>query len=83
MKKLQPLHKPKYRELRDLGRTGFSDNLEPVESLDLSKVKSVDDLVRGMKKTAFGGRSLGEAADVLKQWRGTKIVLWSGLLPEQ
>lgn len=66
MKKIQPLHKPKYKELRDLGRTGFDDNLEPVESLDLSKVKSVDDLVRAMKKTAFGGRSLGEAADVLE-----------------
>lgn len=66
MKKIQPLFRPKYKELRDLGRTGFSDNLSPVESLDLSKIKSVDDLVRGMKKTAFGGRSLGEAADVLE-----------------
>ena len=64
--KLKPLHKPKYKELRDLGRTGFDDNLAPVESLDLSKIKSVDDLVRGMKKTAFGGRSVGEAADVLE-----------------
>ena len=65
MKKVKPLFKPKYKELRDLGRTGFSDNLSPVESLDLDKVRSVDDLVRAMKKTAFGGRSVGEAADVL------------------
>ena len=49
-----------------MGRTGFDDNLEPVESLDLGKIKSVDDLVRAMKKTAFGGRSLGEAADTLE-----------------
>jgi deoxyhypusine synthase len=56
----------KYKAMRDLKHTGFSDNLEPMESLDLSKVKSVNDLVRGMSKTAFGGRELGEAADVLE-----------------
>lgn len=46
--------------------TGFSDNLEPLKPLDLSQVKGVDDLVRGMKSTAFGGRKVGEAADVLE-----------------
>ncbi len=56
----------KYKAMRDLKHTGFSDNLEPMESLDLSRVKSVDDLVRGMSKTAFGGRILGEAANVLE-----------------
>jgi deoxyhypusine synthase len=56
----------KYKALRDLKHTGFSDNLEPMASLDISKIKSVDDLVRAMGKTAFGGRSLGEAADVLE-----------------
>jgi len=55
-----------YKEKRDLKHDGFSDNLKPTESLDLEKVKSVDDLVRAMSKTAFGGRSLGEAADVLE-----------------
>src|SRR5258708_8088661 len=29
-------------------------------------VKSIDDLVRAMSKTAFTGRQLGEAADVLE-----------------
>ncbi|MDD5490047.1 MAG: deoxyhypusine synthase family protein, partial [Candidatus Moranbacteria bacterium] len=48
------------------GRDGFCDNFEPVESLDLQKVKTVDDLVKGMASTAFGGRNLGEAADVLE-----------------
>jgi len=46
--------------------TGFSDNYEPLEALDLSKVKTTDDLVRGMKRCAFGARNVGEAADVLE-----------------
>lgn len=46
---------------------GHSDNLEPLQSLDLSKVKSVNDLVTGMKHTAFAGRNVGEAADVLEE----------------
>jgi deoxyhypusine synthase len=46
--------------------TGHSDGLEPVRSLDLAAVRSVDDLVRGMAATSFGGRSLGEAADILE-----------------
>ena len=45
--------------------TGFSDKLQPLEALDLSKVKTFDDLAKAMSKTAFGGRTLGEAADVL------------------
>src|ERR1043166_7715542 len=40
--------------------------LVPLEPLDLSKVRSIDDLVRAMSKTAFTGRQLGEAADVLE-----------------
>lgn len=56
----------KYKAKRDLKRTGFSDNLMPLESLDINKVSSIDDLVRGMKNTAFGGRAVGEAADVLE-----------------
>lgn len=46
--------------------TGFSDKLQPLEALDLSKVRSADDLVRGMGKCAFGARNVGEAADVLE-----------------
>jgi deoxyhypusine synthase len=45
---------------------GYSDNLEPLSALDLSKVESVNDLVSSMSNTAFGGRRVGEAADVLE-----------------
>ncbi len=43
-----------------------ADKLTPVYPLDLSKVKTVNDLIRGMADTAFTGRQLGEAADVLE-----------------
>lgn len=43
-----------------------TDKLSPVFPLDLSKTKSVSDLVRGMADTAFTGRQLGEAVDVLE-----------------
>jgi deoxyhypusine synthase len=42
------------------------DKLSPVFALDLGKVRTTDDLVRGMADTAFTGRQLGEAADVLE-----------------
>jgi deoxyhypusine synthase len=42
------------------------DRLTPLEPLDLQRVHSIDDLVRAMAKTAFTGRQLGEAADVLE-----------------
>ena len=42
------------------------DRLIPLEPLDLSQVRSIDDLVRAMSKTAFTGRQVGEAADVLE-----------------
>ena len=45
--------------------TGFSDKLKPLEVLDLGKIKNFDELAKAMSKTSFGGRSLGEAADVL------------------
>ena len=44
----------------------IEDRLIPLEPLDLGKVRSIDDLVRAMAKTAFTGRQLGEAADVLE-----------------
>jgi len=58
--------------------TGHSDGLEPVRSLDLARVGSVDELVRAMSATSFGGRSLGEAADILEAMvrdPGCKVVL--------
>jgi deoxyhypusine synthase len=45
----------------------LSDGLVPLASLDLDAVDSVDDLVRAMSSTAFAGRALGEAADVLEE----------------
>ena len=55
-------HKQYSMEMRkkDAGRrdsikyaTGFSDNLQPLESLDLGKVKGFDELAKAMSKTAF------------------------------
>jgi deoxyhypusine synthase len=45
---------------------GVSDGLVPLKALDLSKCRTPDDLVRGLASTAFGGRAVGEAADVLE-----------------
>src|SRR5262249_33814033 len=44
----------------------IEDRLVPLGPPDLSRVRSIDDLVRAMAKTAFTGRQLGEAADVLE-----------------
>ena len=44
----------------------IEDRLIPLEPLDLAKVTSIDSLVRAMAKTAFTGRQLGEAADILE-----------------
>jgi len=44
----------------------IEDRLVPLESLDLKTIRSIDGLVRAMGKTAFTGRQLGEAADVLE-----------------
>ncbi len=44
---------------------GREDGLSPLESLDLGQVRTFSDLVRAMSKTAFGGRQLGEAYEVL------------------
>ncbi len=43
-----------------------ADRLVPLEPLDLGQSRSISDLVRAMAKTAFTGRQLGEAADVLE-----------------
>lgn len=51
-------------ERRDL-HDGAQDGLEPLEPLDPEKVHSFADLLLAMRKTAFGGRRLGEAFAVL------------------
>jgi deoxyhypusine synthase len=45
---------------------GVEDRLQPLAALDPLEVETFDDLVRAMAKTAFSGRALGEAADVLE-----------------
>jgi deoxyhypusine synthase len=49
------------REFHD----GAQDGLEALEPFDPEMVKSFSDLLVAMKKTAFGGRRLGEAFEVL------------------
>ncbi len=44
----------------------ISDKLTPLEPLDLSKIKGIDDLVRAMGRTAFTARQVGQCADVLE-----------------
>ena len=53
------------KEIRKL-HDGISDGLQPLTPLDLGRVENADDLLRAMAGTAFAGRSLGEAADVLE-----------------
>ena len=45
---------------------GAKDGLTPLAPLDLNKIEDFDQLLKAMGQTAFGGRSLGEAADVLE-----------------
>lgn len=42
------------------------DKLRPIFPLDLSKCQTIDQLVRAMGDTAFTGRQIGDAADVLE-----------------
>jgi deoxyhypusine synthase len=42
------------------------DRLTPIYPLDLRKIQTIDDLVRAMGRTAFTGRQIGDAADVLE-----------------
>ena len=50
-----------HRELRN----GRDDGLEPLAPMDLRSVRGFPDLLERMSKTAFGGRELGEAYEVL------------------
>ncbi len=44
---------------------GRQDGLTPLESIDLSRVHSFADLLRAMAKSAFSGRQLGEAFEIV------------------
>lgn len=41
-------------------------SLDALQVLDLDEIDNFDDLLQAMSKTAFGGRNLGEALDVLE-----------------
>jgi len=56
---------PKVRD-ESLYGVGTDDGLAPLSPLDPNATTSVDALVRAMADTAFGGRRLGEAADVFE-----------------
>jgi deoxyhypusine synthase len=63
-----------HRELHD----GRSDGLAPLESLNLGDVRSFPDLLRAMSRTAFSGRQLGEAFEILLTMardRDCKVIL--------
>src|SRR3989442_8135190 len=59
----------KQREKTVTGRVlhdPVKDKLRPMFPLDLSKCRTVDELVRAMGNTAFTGRQVGDAADVVE-----------------
>ncbi len=56
----------RFNETRDLSR-GAEDQLEPLTSLDVSKIHDSDELLAAMALTSFSGRRLGEAAEVLAE----------------
>lgn len=45
---------------------GAVDGLVPLEPLDVTRISDFDEMLQAMAHTAFGGRNLGEAADVLE-----------------
>ncbi|MBI5585299.1 MAG: deoxyhypusine synthase family protein, partial [Deltaproteobacteria bacterium] len=55
--------KPFFRELHD----GSRDGLTPLRSLDLKQIPDFSTLLDAMSHTAFSGRSLGEAQDILAE----------------
>jgi hypothetical protein len=66
---------PKQRKKTVTGRVlhdPVKDKLRPMFPLDLSKCRSVDELVRGMGNTAFTGRQIGDAAEIVE----IRIVSW-------
>lgn len=48
---------------------GRQDGLTPLEAIDLAQVATFHDLILAMGKTAFGGRQLGEAYEILRRTR--------------
>lgn len=55
---------PNYRPMDELA-DGWSHQFKPLEPIDVTRTKTASELLAAMSRTAFSGRSLGEAADVL------------------
>ncbi len=65
---------PGHRHLHD----GRSDGLVPLEPINVQKANSFAELLHAMSKTAFGGRQLGEAFEVLSEMtrdKSCKVVM--------
>ncbi|MBN2139737.1 MAG: deoxyhypusine synthase family protein [Desulfovibrionaceae bacterium] len=56
------MKKRRFQNLRD----GLEDGLVPLRTLDPDEIEDFDGLLSAMSRTAFGGRRLGEALDVLE-----------------
>jgi deoxyhypusine synthase len=56
--------KPGPRVVKQLA-DGWCHNLQPLEPFDVFKADSASEMLERLKRTAFGARRLGEAADVL------------------
>jgi deoxyhypusine synthase len=57
-------HTPASRPAEELA-DGWSHHFRPLESIDIRQTRTCSELLAAMSKTAFSGRTLGEAADVL------------------
>lgn len=63
------MHRSGHPPAREKPRHRFQDGrgLEPLQPLFVTETETVDQLLRAMARTSFGGRALGEAADVLTE----------------
>lgn len=60
-----PANNPDVRPSEQLA-DGWGDGLQPLKALDVMGCDSFDAMLRQMAQTSFGGRNLGEAADVFE-----------------
>ncbi len=67
-----PGHTPQSTAARPMEELadGFSHNFKPLSPLDVTRTRTVSDLLDAMSRTAFSGRSLGEAAEIMVQMAG-------------
>lgn len=66
MAKIKKKTREKKKRTQSDYHDGFSDGLKPLHPIDLTKTKTVSDILEAYKSCSFGARSLGEAADILE-----------------